>query len=88
MDAMVMDEDVVKHTQTTLKDALILAFAMIAALFAAEGRMPDFTRVAKFIAVYVALVSFLKINHSEVAKQVASAAAIGCGSKLMDVLVK
>lgn len=85
---MVMDEEVVKHTRTTLKDALVLAFAMIASLFAAEGRMPDLTRVAKFLVVYVGLVSFLKINHSDVAKQVASAAAIGCGSKLMDVLVK
>lgn len=83
-----LDDTVVEHTKTTVMDAFILAFVMMAALFAAEGRMPNLPRVAKFLLVYVALVSFLKVNHGEVAKSVNTAAAIGCGSKLMDVLTR
>ena len=83
-----VEDEVMKHTKSTLKDALTLTFVMIAALLAAEGRMPDFSKVAKFVGVYSALVVGLKIGHNDVAKQILTASAIGCGSKLMDILAK
>ena len=82
------DSKVTEHTQATLRDAVTITFVMIAALLAAEGRLPDMGRVFKFLAVYTGLVVFLKINHGEVAKQVMTAAAIGCGSKLLEVITK
>lgn len=83
-----MDDTVMKHTQTTLRDAVIITFVMIAALLAAEGRMPDLSRIFKFILVYVGLVSMLKLNHESVANQIMTASAIGCGSKLLEVISK
>lgn len=82
------DEDMGKHARSTMKDAIIITLTMIAALMAAEGRMPDFSRIGKFLIVYGGLIMFLKINHNDVARQVTTAAAIGCGSKLMDILIK
>lgn len=84
-----MDNDQIqKHTQTTMKEAFVIVGAMMAALFAAEGRMPDLYRIVKFVFVYVALIVILKINHGTVATQILTAASIGCGSKLMEVLTK
>lgn len=83
-----MDDDVVKHTKSTLKDAITITFVMIAALFAAEGRMPDLSRVGKFLAVYSVLVIILKVGHNDVAKQIMTAASIGCGSKLLEIITK
>ena len=81
-------EKLVDHTKNTLRDALTITGVMIAALFAAEGRMPDFTKIGKFLVVYVGLVVLLKLGHQEVAKQVMTAAAIGCGSKLLEIISK
>ena len=76
------------HAQQTLKDAFIITFTMIAALLAAEGRMPDVRRIAIFMTVYIGLVMFLKVSHKEVAKQLMTAVSIGCGSKLLEVMTK
>lgn len=77
-----------QHTETTVKEAVTITAVMVAALLAAEGRMPDFWKIAKFLVVYISLVIFLKVNHNDVAKQVMTAAAIGCGSKLLETISK
>ena len=84
----ISSENVTKHTKSTLKDAVTITFAMVAAVLAAEGRMPDLPRLIKFIGVYVLLVVLLKIQHNDVAKQIMTAVSIGCGSKLLEVISK
>lgn len=83
-----MDPVVKKQARDTLYDASIIAFTMIAAVMAAEGRMPDVSRIAKFLAVFVALVAFLRLNHEDVAKQIMTAVSIGCGSKLLEIITR
>lgn len=83
-----MDEEVSAHTKRTLKDAVTITCTMIAALLAAEGRLPDVGKIAKFMIVYVVLVVILRVNHDDVAKQIMTAVSIGCGSKLLEIITR
>ncbi|RYF20502.1 MAG: hypothetical protein EOO77_07895, partial [Oxalobacteraceae bacterium] len=67
-----MDADLDKvkdHTKDTLRDAVLITCTMIAALLAAEGRMPDGWKITKFLLVFVPLVIYLKLNQNDIAKQ-------------------
>lgn len=76
------------HTKAALRDAVLITCTMIAALMAAEGRVPDGWKIAKFLMVFIPLVVFLKINQNDIAKQILTASAIATGSKLIETITK
>jgi len=88
MDIDINQDKMTKHAKNTLYDAITITFVMIAALLAAEGRTPDMSRILKFVVVYSVLVVVLKVSHGDVAKQIMTAASIGCGSKLLEIITK
>lgn len=76
------------HTTTTIRDAVLITGTMIAALLAAEGRMPDPFKIFKFLAVFTLLVVICKLNQTKVADQIMTASAIAVGSKLVETITK
>jgi len=82
------DKSLTECTDETVKETLVIVVAFLVIILTVQQRMPNWNKLALFLAVFVPVAVALKHYHADLAKTMVNAAGFALGTNLFDLLSK